>query len=300
LNSHGKKRAELKDLLGLDLRCHADFIVRLAYSCGDVDLEEACEEWETVIEDRREQIEEIDAELKQLRISGRGAPLSHVSTVLHRANRCIGTARQIRAVLSDGATGITNTVMGYMRDLTGLHDYCEREGLEDWPAVDARHVRDFCAGASAAGLAPASVQRLLSTLRSFFQFLMGEGVLSNNPARLFQGPKGMRKLPKTLDPNQMQRLIEIPDDDVFGIRDRAMMELLYSSALRLIELVRLNRNDLDLRDRTVRMLGKGNVTRVIPVGSFALQALRRWHGARAERVNDIETPVVTRLESNRV
>jgi integrase/recombinase XerC len=175
-----------------------------------------------------------------------------------------------------------NTVSSYRQQLRTLREFCEANQLEHWPEVDVRQVRAFLARSSGSGLAPSSVQHRLSAVRSFFQFLIREGVLGANAAKLIQGPKLVRKLPETLDPDQMQRLIEIPDDDVYGIRDRAMMELLYSSGLRLIELVRLDRTDLDMVDRTVRVLGKGNTTRIVPVGSFAIQALKRWRGARAK------------------
>lgn len=175
-----------------------------------------------------------------------------------------------------------NTVSGYSRDLAALTAFCDGENLEHWPAVGVPQVRAFCARSAAKGLAPRSVQRRLSALRSFFNFLVREGVLCANPAILVQGPRMVRKLPPTLDSDQMKHLIEIPEDDVYGIRDRAIMELLYSSGLRLIELVRLDRTDLDFADRTVRVLGKGNVTRIVPVGSFAIEALKRWRGARAK------------------
>lgn len=175
-----------------------------------------------------------------------------------------------------------NTVSSYRLDLAALTAFCEGEQIEHWSAVGVSQVRTFCARSAAKGLAPQSVQRRLSALRTFFSFLIREGVLPANPAKLVQGPKVVRKLPTTLDPDQMARLIEIPADEVYGIRDRAIMELLYSSGLRLIELVRLDRTDLDFQDRTVRVLGKGNVTRIVPVGSFAIEALKRWRGARAK------------------
>ena len=105
---------------------------------------------------------------------------------------------------------------------------------------------------------------------------MREGVTGANYAEVVQAPKAGRRLPSVLDVDQMARLIEIPQEDAYAIRDRAIMELLYSSALRLNELTRLNRGDIDFGDRVVRLLGKGNVARVVPVGSFAIQSLQRW------------------------
>lgn len=175
-----------------------------------------------------------------------------------------------------------HTVSAYRQDLSALRDFCDDEQVEDWMAVDVSRVRAFCSGSAANGLGPRSVQRRLSALRTFFDFLIRELVLPANPAKLIQGPRIVRNLPDILDPQQMQQLIEIPDDEVFGIRDRAIMELLYSSGLRLIELVRLDRTDLDFADRTVRVLGKGNVTRIVPVGTFACEALKRWRCTRAK------------------
>jgi integrase/recombinase XerC len=98
-------------------------------------------------------------------------------------------------------------------------------------------------------------------------------------------------LPDVLDVDQMTRLIEIPESEPNAIRDRAIMELLYSSALRLAELTRLNRGDIDFQDRTVRLLGKGNVVRVVPVGRFAIEALQRWLRVRSKVAKDGEQAV---------
>jgi integrase/recombinase XerC len=113
-------------------------------------------------------------------------------------------------------------------------------------------------------------------VRSFLNFLIREGVLSRNCAVDVRAPKGQRRLPVTLDADSMARLLEIPAQDALAIRDRALMELLYSSGLRLAELVGLNLPDLNAADRTVRVLGKGSKTRVLPVGRKALAALAAW------------------------
>jgi integrase/recombinase XerC len=124
----------------------------------------------------------------------------------------------------------------------------------------------------------------LSAVRSFLTFLIRERVLSNNCAVDVRAPKSQRRLPVTLDADAMARLLEIPAEDALAIRDRALMELLYSSGLRLAEIVGLQVQDLNVADRTVRVLGKGSKTRVLPVGRKALAALAAWLKIRAERV----------------
>ncbi len=117
---------------------------------------------------------------------------------------------------------------------------------------------------------------------------MRERVISGNPAELVQAPKRGRHLPGALDKDQMAKLLSVSGSDPLTVRDRAMMELLYSSGLRLGELIRLNVSDLDLADRTVRVLGKGNIARIVPVGSRALAALKEWLGMRRRIAEPIE------------
>jgi integrase/recombinase XerC len=142
-------------------------------------------------------------------------------------------------------------------------------------------VRTFAAQSHAGGLAPRSVQRRLSALRTFFAFLQREGLARRNPAVDVRAPKAARRLPQTLDADQMARLLEAPADDALAQRDLAIMELLYSSGLRLAELVGLDLTSIDLADRTVRVLGKGSKTRIVPVGGKAVVALKAWIKARA-------------------
>jgi integrase/recombinase XerC len=124
------------------------------------------------------------------------------------------------------------------------------------------------------------VQRRLSAVRSFFRYLQREGVARGNPAADVRAPKSRKRLPATLDPDQMARLLAFRGDDRLSTRDKAVMELFYSSGLRLAELVGLNLGDLDLGDATVRVLGKGGKTRIVPVGREARRALRAWLAER--------------------
>lgn len=174
-----------------------------------------------------------------------------------------------------------HTVSGYARDLAALVEHCDREGIGEWAALDSQHVRVFAARSHAAGLGPRSIQRRLSCLRTWFEFLLREKVIRSNPAVEIRAPKAARRLPHTLDADRIARLLEIPATDALARRDRALMELCYSSGLRLAELVGLDLLDLDLADRTVRVTGKGSKARIVPVGRKAAEALAHWLGERA-------------------
>ena len=200
----------------------------------------------------------------------------------------LGWVARFRRYLSAERRLSAHTEQAYARDLAALVRHCERAGIRDWHKLDMQTVRAFAAHSHAGGLGPRSIQRRLSAVRSFYTFLMRErdagrgGMrLKHNPAHEVRAPKAPRRLPQTLDADQMARLLAIEPDDALGLRDRALMELLYSSGLRLAELVGLDLAHLDLRDRTVRVLGKGGKARVVPVGRLAVVALQHWLRARA-------------------
>ncbi len=171
-----------------------------------------------------------------------------------------------------------HTGLAYRRDLEALALWCDAQGLDDWRRLDHGHVRVFAARSHAGGLGPRSVQRRLSAVRSFFTFLQREGLCAHNPAVDVQAPKTPKRLPRTLDADQMARVLEPPDNEAddpqLKARDLAIMELLYSSGLRLAELVGLDLAALDLADRTVRVTGKGAKVRIVPVGRQAVSAQR--------------------------
>jgi integrase/recombinase XerC len=183
-----------------------------------------------------------------------------------------------------------HTDSNYARDLAALVKFCDKQGLEDWPALDHQHIRTFAAHSHAGGLSPRSIQRRLSAVRSFYEFLIRQNQagqddvrsgVSRNPAHDVRAPKAAKRLPETLDPDQMARLLEVPAGDSFVLRDRAIMELLYSSGLRLAELVGLDVERLDLKAGMVRVLGKGKKEREVPVGSVAVEVLTKWLRERA-------------------
>ena len=173
-----------------------------------------------------------------------------------------------------------HTHENYQRELAALVNWCDRQGLEDWSALDEQHLRLFAARSHAGGLAPRSVQRRVSAIRSFVRFLQRERVIERNPALEVRAPKSERVLPDVVDVDQMNRLLDIRGDDPLTVRDRAIMELFYSSGLRLAELVGLDLASLDLHDRTVRVTGKGKKMRIVPVGRHACDALHAWLAVR--------------------
>jgi integrase/recombinase XerC len=221
-----------------------------------------------------------------------------------------------------------HTDSNYRRDLLAFADWCDGQQLPDWTTIDAQHVRVHAARCHRDGLAPRSIQRRLSAMRGYFNFLIREGVLRQNPAADVRAPKAPKRLPKALDVDRMGRLLQKPgaapapraraatgnaspvppagarstraragthagappaevgdsaaeEHAALDVRDLAIMELFYSSGLRLAELVGLQLGDLDLKDRTVRVLGKGSKTRIVPVGRQALAALQAWLAERA-------------------
>jgi integrase/recombinase XerC len=174
-----------------------------------------------------------------------------------------------------------HTVTAYGRDLRTMLEFCGRRNLKRWDALDNSQVRAFAAAEHAGGMAPRSIQRRLSALRSFYEFLMREGAAARNPAADVRAPKAKKRLPQTLDADQMARLLDFRVDDSLSARDKAIMELFYSSGLRLSELVGLDLSAIDLKDRTVRIVGKGNKTRIVPVGRHAIAALNQWLTERA-------------------
>jgi integrase/recombinase XerC len=173
-----------------------------------------------------------------------------------------------------------HTEAAYRRDLDALAAYCDGERIPGWKQLDNFHIRTFAAREHRDGLGPRSVQRRLSALRGFFNYMIREGALDANPAADIRAPKAARRLPQTLDVDQVASLLGRKPADALARRDLAMLELLYSSGLRLAELAGLDVADLDLADRTVRVLGKGSKTRVLPVGGKALDALRAWLAER--------------------
>jgi integrase/recombinase XerC len=169
-----------------------------------------------------------------------------------------------------------HTVAAYARDIGALLDYCEREAIGTLADLSVHDVRRFAAESHRKGLSARSIARRLSAVRRFLAEQVEHGWVAANVAVHVQAPKPSRRLPATLDADQVARLLEISADSEIAIRDRAMLELFYSSGLRLAELVNLDLTDLDFRDRTVTVTGKGSKSRIVPVGRLALEATQQW------------------------
>jgi len=183
------------------------------------------------------------------------------------------------------------TCKHYRRDLDALLAWCEQQGIERWATLDSEHIRTYTGAAFRKGLSARSLQRRLSASRTFFRYLLREKHVSRNPVDSVSAPKGKKRLPGNLDADRMARLLEIPGEGPLVDRDRAILELLYSSGLRLAELVDLNLGDVDLADATVRVTGKGNKDRIVPVGRLARQAVKRWQKSRGQ-LADLEEPAL--------
>ena len=168
----------------------------------------------------------------------------------------------------------------YRRDLQELVAFMATQNIAELSSVTEQQVRTLVAQRHRQGLSGRSLQRLLSSIRSLFRWLLREGKARSNPATQVRAPKHPKKLPATLDVDDISRLMDIPTDTNLAIRDKAILELFYSSGLRLAELAALDWDQLDLASGIVRVSGKGNKTRLVPVGRLAILALANWRKIR--------------------
>lgn len=175
-----------------------------------------------------------------------------------------------------------HTLAAYRRDLDRCAAILGDLGARDYAGVTVHQVRALVARLAAQGLGGRSIARTLAALRSFYRHLAREGGADHDPARGVRAPRAPRRLPRTLDPDRSARLMELPGDGAVARRDRALLELLYGSGLRLAEAVGLDLHDLDLAGGQARVLGKGRRERVVPVGRLALKALADWLAVRPQ------------------
>ena len=182
-----------------------------------------------------------------------------------------------------------NTLKGYQRDLEKLSQYLSVHEVQNWKNVNEHDIRTFINTERRRGLSPRSIQRLLSSCRTFYEHLLTEGKIKLNPAKNIVSPKSAQLLPKAMDADLVQRLLDFKPKGMIEIRDKAIAELLYSSGLRLSEICKLDLEDIDLKERTCVVTGKGNKTRMVPVGTKAIQSLRDWIIYRNELLESKET-----------
>jgi len=194
-----------------------------------------------------------------------------------------------------------HTLDNYQRDLQKLIQFMALHSPDHFTALQTADIRRFAAELHRDELSSRSIARILSTLRTFFRFLHREGAVEHNPAMGVAAPKAPRKLPQVLDVDNIGQLLEIPDDgSPLAARDRAIMELFYSSGLRLSELTGLSLYDLDLGDASLRVLGKGRKERILPIGSKAIEAIRCWLERRPQLADSEERALFVSSRGNRL
>ena len=181
-----------------------------------------------------------------------------------------------------------HTVSAYRIDLLRLQEFAVQRKIQNIARLAPPQARLFAAGLRHLNLSSRSIARTLSATRSFYKFLIREGEGKTNPFEGISTPRGERKLPRTLNIEQAAQLVMITPDSDLTFRDRAILELLYSSGLRLSEIERSNVCDIDLADKTMTILGKGGKTRIVPVGRHAITAIKSWLQRRQALVSNIE------------
>ena len=184
----------------------------------------------------------------------------------------------------------TLTQENYARDIKVLIESSNSGGLA-LESFKPGNIRQLIAKLHGQGLGGKSISRMLSAWRGFFDYLVKHHQFSSNPCIGMRAPKTPKSLPQALSADQAVQLVDIKEDDLLSLRDHAILELFYSSGLRLAELVSLNFNTLDLANGTITVTGKGNKTRIVPVGSHAIEAIKTWLTARTS-IADTEEPAL--------
>ncbi len=193
-----------------------------------------------------------------------------------------------------------HTLKNYLRDLTRIEQWCQEQEIDSWSSLGPHHIRAYIAHQHRSGLSGKSIQRALSSLRSFYSYLLKRGGVENNPAIGIRAPKSAGKLPATLDTDQLGQLLDATSDDPLEIRDLAIMELFYSSGLRLAELVSLDIQAIDFNDPLLEVVGKGQKSRRVPIGSKAMAALKRWLKQRQGIARDNENALFVSQRGTRL
>ncbi len=182
-----------------------------------------------------------------------------------------------------------NTVKAYQRDLNRLLEFLDGRKVTCWTDIDNKCARAYPASLYQSGIAGTSIQRMLSACRSFFEYLLKNGVVTLNPFDGVTAPRSRRKLPETLSVDELSELLSHHDGSALALRDHAMLELFYTSGMRLSELAALNFDAADFEAGEISVIGKGNKQRIVPVGSKARDSLREWLGRRNELALGSET-----------
>ncbi len=189
------------------------------------------------------------------------------------------------------------TSENYARDIRRLFELADTTPLAD---LRSHHIRRYIAQLHGNGLSGRSLARLLSAWRGFYSYLMRDHGCKVNPCVGLRAPKSPKTLPHALSPDEAVKLVEMKVESPLDARDKAMFELLYSSGLRLAELVSLDPIDMDFADASVRVTGKGNKTRIVPLGSHAIAALQAWLAVRGEIAKPEETALFVGTRGARI
>jgi len=189
------------------------------------------------------------------------------------------------------------TAENYARDLKHLFELAADTPLAD---LKIHQVRRYIAQLHSRGLSGRSLARMLSAWRGFYTYLMRDLGFKDNPCTGLRAPKSPKTLPQALSPDEAARMVNLPTDTTEAIRDKAIYELFYSSGLRLTELVDLDPPQLDMNAGEVRVTGKGNKTRIVPLGQFAIAALHAWLAVRDQMAKEGETALFVGQRGSRI
>jgi len=193
-----------------------------------------------------------------------------------------------------------HTISNYQRDLSSLLDYLNEQNITDWQAVKPQTIRLFVANRHRKGSGGKSIGRQLSAIRSLYQYLQKHQAVTNNPAMDIPAPKSGKKLPAALDIENIEQLLNSTDQSAIAVRDRAMIELMYSAGLRLTELINLDLGMLDLSAGIARVTGKGSKQREVPIGRAAIKAVKAWLTHRQEVADSDENALFVSNRGNRI
>lgn len=194
-----------------------------------------------------------------------------------------------------------HTINAYRRDIKQFHQWLlNTDETALITASDSGQIQQFVAYLHRQGQQARTVKRKLSSLSSFFTYLIKQGIIEHSPVIDIHSPKLTRSLPETLEIETLDRLLSIPSDSFVNARDRAMLEVFYSSGLRLSELSGLDWADISFDDKTVRVMGKGNKERLVPLGGRAIEALQAWQVYRQDKLNLDESAVFISNRGQRI
>ncbi|MEG3591683.1 MAG: tyrosine recombinase XerC [Pseudomonadota bacterium] len=217
--------------------------------------------------------------MSKINVSTRDSqPLSSASQVTSKSNSSSldNYLEDFIVFLKSERNYSTHTVKSYSQDIRYFFTYCKKFNSPELSNITTTDIKEYAAKLNRIGRAPSTIQRSLSSIRTFYAYLQKEKIVKINPALNAKGPKLHRKLPKVMNVDEMSRLLDNNKKTDLVIRDVAIIELLYSSGLRVSELTSLDIQNISIRSSEVKVTGKGNKQRVVPIGKSAINALKLW------------------------